>query len=268
MTNRFDWKPSISVMLPDFCGERMLDLRNNGIEFMELTGCRTDEFDGFDIRSKEIFKTASDFGVTIRSVHLPFYPTVDPASEIEDRRRLFVDMQSELLKICADKGAQIAVVHPSSEPYTEEKRSVNLDFAIDSLGKINEVARTNGIKLAIENLPRSCIARDSIEIRKIAKALPDAYFCFDSNHSLIDSNLDIITAMGSRIIATHISDYEFIDEMHLFPGEGKCIWQDIMKKLEEVNYQGTWNYEIKDCSSIPAKKFKSNFEDLLSGRIL
>jgi len=246
----------------------MEEFQNNGIRFMELTGCRTDEFDGFEIRSKEIFKTASDFGVTIRSVHLPFYPTIDPASEIESRRKLFVDMQSELIKICADRGAQIAVVHPSSEPYTEEKRAKNLEFAIDSLGNINEVAKANGIKLAVENLPRSCIARDCIEIRKISEALPDAYFCFDSNHSLIDSNLDIITAMGSRIIATHISDYEFIDEMHLFPGEGKCRWQDIMKKLEEVGYSGTWNYEIKDCSSVPAGKFRNNFENLLSGRIL
>jgi 3-methyl-2-oxobutanoate hydroxymethyltransferase len=107
-------------------------------------------------------------------------------------------------------------------------------WAIDSLKKLQKIIAANGMKLAIENLPRTCLGRDCADMKTLLDAIPDAYACFDSNHSLKDSNIDLVKTMGDRIIATHISDYDFIDERHLFPGEGQNGWQDIAKALEEV----------------------------------
>ncbi len=269
MTNRNNWQTSISVNLTDFSAERMKEFRENDINYMELTHGELEAFENFSEKSKYIFKCANNHGVTIRSVHLPFAPFAlfDPASADKKLRDNFLKYQSEILKISAERGAEIIVVHPSAEPYEEKSREMHLNYAIESIYVLHSLAKKSGVILAVENLPRTCMGRNCYDIKKIAAAIPDIHFCFDSNHSLTDKNSDIIKAMGNRIVATHISDYEFIDEMHLLPGEGKNNWQEIISCLEEADYKGTWNYEIRDCSDIPAKIFKENHRALLFGEI-
>ncbi len=270
MADRRDWPTSITVQLPAFTEACMADFEANGITFMELTGGNVGAFESYASRAAGIFKTAGAHGVKIRSVHLPFSPgaLVDPAALDRAVRASFLKIQTELLKISAAAGAEIAIIHPSLEPYAEENRPEHLKCAIDSLGNLNEVAKAEGVRLAVENLPRTCMGRDCFDLARIGEEIPDAYFCFDANHSLRDSNADIIKTMGSRIVATHISDYDFVDERHLFPGEGKVCWQEIMACLEEIGYTGTWNYEIKSGDEIPASIFTENRQKLISGEIL
>ena len=51
--------------------------------------------------------------------------------------------------------------------------------------------------------------------------------------------------MGGRIITLHVSDYDFVDERHLLPGEGKNPWGEILRALEEVGYDGRFTYEVR-----------------------
>lgn len=265
MTNRRDWQTSVSVALGAFNRERLEDLAKNQIRCIELTDGNLEHYNSYKQNAKGFFALAAEHSVKIRSVHLPFVPfnLIDPASTTPSVRNNFLEKQSEILKLSADCGAEIAVVHPSGEPYSEETRGENLKLAIDSISRLNEVAKASGIKLAVENLPRTCICRDCREIEAFAAAVPEVSFVFDSNHSLIDSNAQVIKAMGSRIVALHISDYEFIDEMHLLPGCGKVNWDEIMTCLEQVGYSGTWNYEIRNSADLPAKTFRENHLKLL-----
>ncbi len=269
MTNRNNWQTSISVSLTDFSAERMKDLQENDIHYMELTHGKLYAFENFSKKSKYIFETAKKHGVTIRSVHLPFSPfeLFDPAGADKQLRDNFLKYLSEILKISAERGAEIIVIHPSAEPYDEALREMHLNYAIESVSVLHRLAKQSGVILAVENLPRTCMCRNCYDIEKIAAAIPDIHFCFDSNHSLTDKNSEIIKTMGNRIVATHISDYEFIDEMHLLPGEGKNNWQEIISCLEKADYNGTWNYEVGNCSAVPAKIFKENHMALLSGEI-
>ena len=68
--------------------------------------------------------------------------------------------------------------------------------------------------------------------------------CFDLNHLLIESNIDFIRAVGSRIITLHVSDFDYIDECHLLPLEGKTDWTSIFRELEKVGYNGRFMYEV------------------------
>ncbi len=266
MTNRYNWNTGMSIMLPYFSDARMKELRENDINYMELTGGNIAHFEDFDKKAKNIFKTAENNGVKISSVHLPFSPfdKIDPASTDKEKRDNFLKIQSELVKISSDCGAEIAVVHPSGEPYKEENRDEHFKYSVNSIYELHELAKKEGIILAVENLPRTCICRDCKELDKMISEIPDIHFVFDSNHSLIDKNSEIIKTMGERIVALHISDYEFIDEMHLFPGEGKNDWKEIMSCLEQINYTGTWNYEIRQTENKSARLFKDNHKMLLS----
>jgi sugar phosphate isomerase/epimerase len=269
MTNRNDWQTSISTSIRRFSKERMLQLQKSDIHFVELGGGMLEYFENYSEVSNSIFKTAAEYDVTIRSVHLPFCPKkiIDPAGEDKTVRDNFVKEQIEIVKISADRGAKIAVVHPSTEPYRIELRDRHMSYSIEALSKVNETAQKCGILLAIENLPRTCLCRDCNEIKRFVDEIPNIYFCFDSNHSLIDDNTDIIKAMGEKIVATHISDYDFKDEMHVLPGKGKNDWEKIMRCLEEANYSGTWNYEASIGPDDNLKVFVDNRKALLSGEI-
>ncbi len=258
------WPLSISVRISEDMEERIRDLEANGIRYMELTASEITDFDDYEEKSLSVFETARAHGLKIRSVHLPFAPFsyMDPASTDPGMRERFTRAACEIIKISAKRGAELLVVHPSAEPYDEDKRAEHLRHSIESMCLLNDAAKREGVKLAVENLPRTCICRDSAELEVMKNALPDVFFCFDSNHSLRDDNTDIIKTMGDRIIALHISDYDFINERHLFPGEGLNDWNAIIRALEDVGYTGTWNYEIKDSAKVPASAFVENYQKL------
>ena len=55
--------------------------------------------------------------------------------------------------------------------------------------------------------------------------------------------VDFIKNVGDKIITTHISDYDFVNERHWIPGEGDIDWLELYNALKEVNYKGVWLYE-------------------------
>lgn len=269
MSSRMQWKTSVSVPPNGLNRKRMHELAAKGIYHIEFTASNYSMFESFLKSPQETAMIAKEEGVTIRSIHLPFAPfsEIDPAGTDPSVRNRFVEIQGAIVEAAASCGIEIAVIHPSGEPYKEEDRPEHMEYAIDSLKKLQKTVSANKMKLAIENLPRTCLGRDIKDMKAILDAIPDAYACFDTNHSLSDSNIDFIRTLGNRIIATHISDYDFIDERHLFPGEGKNPWQDIMTALEEVGYEGTWNYEIANSEAFAASVYKKNHDKLLSGEI-
>ncbi len=269
MTQRSLWQTGLSVNIPYFNAERMSELYENGIYFVELCSGKCEHFTDFKNTSVNLYKAAVDNNITVRSIHLPFSPfsLIDPASKDKCVRDEFFKIQSEIIKIAVQNGTKIAVVHPSGEPYKPEDRQDHLNFSVESMIKLHETAKNEGLVLAVENLPRTCILRDCDEIKYFIKNIPDIHFVFDSNHSLKDKNTDIIKAMGERIVTTHISDYDFIDERHLLPGDGKVCWQEIMSELEKVNYSGTWTYELNNTHLISAETIKTNHLKILDGTI-
>ena len=49
---------------------------------------------------------------------------------------------------------------------------------------------------------------------------------------------------GSRIITTHISDHDYVDERHWLPGEGKIDWMRLLAAFEKIGYDGVYNMEL------------------------
>ncbi len=82
----------------------------------------------------------------------------------------------------------MAVIHPSSEPIDERERGLYLKNAKASLKVLADRAQELGLILAVENLPRTCLCRDSEETAQILKSDDRLRFCFDVNHLLIDSH--------------------------------------------------------------------------------
>jgi len=68
--------------------------------------------------------------------------------------------------------------------------------------------------------------------------------CFDTNHLLSQPIKEFIEDIGDKIITTHVSDYDFKNERHWLPGEGKTNWIELIETLEKVGYNGPILYEL------------------------
>ena len=100
------------------------------------------------------------------------------------------------------------------------------------------------MRLAVENLPRTCLIRNSDEALYMFENNPDLYMVFDTNHCLMQDNTEFVNIVGEHIISLHVSDYDFIDERHVLPFDGKNDWKSIITALENKGYTGPWMYEV------------------------
>lgn len=192
-------------------------------------------------------KTAEKYGIELWSCHLPFYPFEDfDISTLErDARKKIVEYHGELIRKAADVGIDKFVIHPSGEPIEESERADRLNCAMESLSVLAEIAQKSGGTVAVEDLPRTCLGRDTDELCKLVSADDRLRVCFDMNHLLYDDNLEFIKSLGEKIITVHVSDYDFTNERHWLPGEGKNPWDAIYNGLKEVGYNGVWMYELR-----------------------
>lgn len=250
MTKRTDWPLALSVGPGSVNAASFDAMAAAGICQIELSsGDIGPYYDALDFpnKAKEIVSLAREHGVTVSSLHLPFAPfaKLDPASPKPAVRRYAVERQSELLRACGDAGIPLAVIHPSGEPYLPRWRENRMACAIETIGKLCEAAAAAGVTLCLENLPRTCLCRTSDEMLRFLRAVPDLRVVFDTNHSLKEDNVHYIRAVGEKIVTLHVSDYDFIDERHRLPGEGKNDWEAILSALEEVGYAGRFLYELR-----------------------
>lgn len=228
------------------CGKTMDDAlfaayAEAGIDAIEISIGRERVLEGVDL--SEVARLAKKHGVELWSYHLPF-PEYNLATRDEARRLAYVQRQSEHIKMASDMGIKHYVVHPSTEPIPDELRAERMAQSKKSLAALAEVAKKVGGVLCVENLPRTCLGKNSDEMSELVSSHPDLRICFDTNHLLGQDPIEFIKAVGDKIVTLHVSDYDFVDERHWLPGEGEMDWQAIYRALEEVGYEGAWLYEL------------------------
>lgn len=194
----------------------------------------------------DVRRFASETGVEVRSIHLPFLPFAsnDLSSLDAQVRKNTVANHAELIARAGEIGTHIAVVHPSGEPIPAVERADRLQYTQESLARLAEAAAKYGATVAVENLPRTCIGNCTAEMRFLLEADARLRLCFDTNHLLGEKNADYIRALGRYFINIHVSDYDFTDEKHWLPYEGKTDWVELVTLLEEAGYEGPFLYEV------------------------
>lgn len=195
---------------------------------------------------KKVYEYAKQYNINLWSFHLPFMPfdVIDISSTDAAMRKYTLDYYSEIIKKAADIGLDKFVVHPSGEPIPDEERAARMEASMDSLDKLAEIAHKNGAVIAVEDLPRTCLGNSAEDVLKLISANDKLRVCFDTNHLLMDNNMNFMDKLGDKIVTVHISDYDFINERHWLPGEGKLDWKAMMAKFKEIGYNGVWMYEI------------------------
>lgn len=252
------------------CSNKPLDengflaMKESGIEAIEIS---LSSYEGFNY--KKVKENADKFGIKLWSLHLPFMPfsEIDPSAS--DWRAKFGTIR--LFRDIIQKGSEIGIdkfiIHPSGEPIADKDREERMLGSMSSLYRLADIAAEEGSIICVENLPRSCLGRDSKEIKKLVSVNSKLRVCFDTNHLLKEDFSDFINNVGDKIVTTHISDYHFIDERHWLPGEGDLNWQKLYKELLAKGYKGPWLYELGFNPSDSIDRRVLNYKDFYNNAI-
>lgn len=228
------------------CGKELNDAtfaayRAAGITHMEISLPHT----GYaSLNYREVREIADRHGILLWSFHLPFSPFETLDISRKDLAKNSVAYLSELIQRASDIGIKTHIIHASGEPIAEEDRPERMKRSRESLCLLADVAKSCGSRIAVEDLPRTCLGRNSGDLLALTADHPDLCICFDTNHLLAEPVPDFIRAVGHKIVTTHVSDYDRLDEKHWLPGEGVTDWGELYRTLLEVGYTGPWLYEI------------------------
>lgn len=231
----------LSVYSKEINGSLFEQYSRAGVSAMELSRTYGEYL---ELDFKQIGRWADEYGVRLNSLHLPFSPfnVVDISSSETQKKTL--EIHSELIRKASDIGIGIFVVHSSAEPVAAAERAERMERAKESLSILAQTAAENGAVIAVEDLPRTCIGRNSQEILQLVAVDERLRVCLDMNHLLGETLPDFISKVGKKIVTTHVSDYDFLNERHWLPGEGDIDWQGVVGALNEVGYSGAWLYEV------------------------
>ncbi len=235
------------IGLSSCCGYEMteaglLELKNAGIEAIEY--CGGTDIDNFDFPNAR--KVCDAVGMTLWSIHSHMRPDFDISSLEKESNDAAIAELSELINRASAVGIDKVVVHPTHthEPFDQSTRGEKVKHAMQCLDTLAEYADKKGMRIALENLPRTCLGNTIEEHLTLLGANDKLRVCLDFNHSLIDNTADFIRAVGNKIITVHVSDRDNINERHWLPGEGVLDWKANIDALEEVGYNGVWMYEM------------------------
>lgn len=264
----------LGVSTPKAIDEEMFKLYSEaGVEQMEVSvNKELSEALDFDA----LLEWSKKYGVELYSFHLPFMPF----DQIDISRPDIAEKSVEYLKGYIEKGTKIGIdkyiIHPSGEPIAEEDRPMRMELSKKSLSVLAEYAHERGAVICVENLPRTCLGRDSKDILDLLSANDKLVACFDTNHLLGEDPIEFIKAIGDKIVTLHVSDYDFKNERHWLPGEGMVDWNSILKALSKIGYNGSWLYEINLDAPWTIKRprdltygdFAQNAKELFDGKPL
>lgn len=246
----------------DFGDERSIEiLKEAGFDAVDMSlFCMSYDdnvFNTADYRTRalEIRAHADRLGIPFHQAHACFgFDWTDHRAFAEQ----FYPKQVRALEIAGILGCQTVVVHPLHGPFAyrgheEELFEVNMKFYRSLL----PYAKEYGVKIALENMwqrdEKRKVIMDSAcssaaEFVRYLDTLNDEHFvaCLDLGHCGLvgEDPAQMIRALGhDRLQALHVHDNDLLRDQHTFPYLGKNDWEEIMKALAEIDYQGDLTME-------------------------
>lgn len=202
---------------------------------------------------------------SVWSLHLPYGRTVPSLGHMDishtnpEIRRNTIDVIRFSLDRLVALNARYLVIHPSAGAVEDDVREERLTFCRESLGEclkcLHKIQAHNPnmvpLRIAIENLPPKGLGRDSAELFGLLDSLdsPEFGICMDVNHANLGE--DIIEATRGykrRIVTTHISDNDGVNEKHWPPGKGVIPWKKWLSTLVATGYKGPLIYETSQSA--------------------
>lgn len=247
---------SIKGLISDFY-EQIKQAKELGFASIDVVLCECG-YEGTAEQVDELKKRIvflKETGLRFNNVHLPYGADWDISVLDESKREQVVQNVKNAVDWIEPLAPYCYVIHGSSGPVMDDERALRLVQLEKSVRELQKYTLT---PMAVENMPRTGILNTSKEMAEFASRMEKVDFCLDVNHFLRETPEDAILEIGDKVITTHISDHNFVDEKHWLPGKGKIAWQKVIQALEKVGYRGVFNYEVGP--DVTLKEVKENFD--------
>ena len=200
---------------------------------------------------RELSQCAAQQGVVFRQSHLPYYDVFgDPDPE---HRAWMEEMIRRSIEGSALLGVRWCVTHPATRwgGGRAECLAANLRYYTPLI----QFAESFGFGIALENdfgekNGQRFYCAEIGELVELVDAFhsPAVGICYDFGHAHLcgGSHTEKLLQIGSRLKAVHVQDNDGKTDGHRMPGEGNDDWQDAMRGLALIDYQGELTYEIQN----------------------
>ncbi len=217
--------------------------RNSKLRNLELSfGPYVEATDESEISREQTRALLREGRMRSASAHLPFYgggKSWDPSTLNETERKEVAGRFIDLIRDNADIMAPFVTLHASNQPPLEE-HPARIDQVCKTIEDMIPLAEELGFSINVEYLPRTCVGNSAEELQTITARFDPKHvgICLDVNHVMDRWRElpDIIAVLASRIRSFHINDYDGVDEMHWFPGQGIHDWPAIMKQIRTIDH--------------------------------
>lgn len=235
--------------------QKVKAIKSCGFDYAELS---TEEGDILLSRgnikqtAKEFKKHLDNEGLTVLQGHLKLFCNI-----CQDNNQPVLDELKRWIELYTLLGIKNMVLHCGEIQGKSDKDL--LPIRISALNQLVSEIESSEHYICLENLVIS--AKTSQPLKEIIKEVnsKNLAICLDTGHlnlhNGIESQYDFIKNSGSLLRALHITDNEGVYDQHLLPYSiakddspdkhcHRVDFEEVMKGLSEINYQGYFNFEI------------------------
>lgn len=210
--------------------------------------------------ANELKKVADGCGVIFNQAHAPMHSSYIDEAKTAKAYELIV----RSMEIAAIAGVKNIIVHPKQHLEYPENKEILRHQNIEFYNSLLDVSKDWGINILTENMWRT---KGTNSILHSVCAPPEEFLdyvdmmqsdrfgaCLDIGHTYLvhEDTPQMIRTLGHRIWGLHVHDVARDDDLHTMPFFGSINnWEEIMKTLAEVGYQGDLTFELKALDNIP-----------------
>ena len=242
------WSQFCYDMSPE---DAVLEFLRNGLDAMELS----DEH-GFELlsRDEDVVKTGRAFAAFLKEHHFSvpqghLWLKIKLCEDPDAMERLFrwVDLYEAI-------GIRNMVLHCDPLSNTDLSFDERIARNAERLRELAAYIEGRDICICLENLRAFTTSAD--HLLSVIEQVGSEQFgvCLDTGHLNLtekDQRAFILRA-GKRLRALHIADNEGERDQHMMPfGRGNVDFEEVVRVLREVGYEGLFNLEIPGESHVP-----------------
>jgi sugar phosphate isomerase/epimerase len=235
-------------------------IKRAGFDSVDMSLFRMDQDDNEFVKddwkkvAKEYKSIIDQVGIPCSQAHAPHIFEFGNDSILKE---VAIPRIKRSIEIASIMGAHCIVIHPLHHLDYKTREKEIRELNIKYMKELVPVAKDLGVIIGFENMWQRDLTTGKIiaNVGGFAKELAEdvdkinsdwVKVCLDVGHcSLVGEEAkDAIHLLGKeRIIALHVHDNDYCEDLHTLPYLGKMNWAEIMKALSGIGYEGDLTYE-------------------------
>ncbi|CAG7617945.1 sugar phosphate isomerase/epimerase family protein [Paenibacillus allorhizosphaerae] len=223
--------------------------------------------DDWEWQFEAIGNEANKHGIEFSQSHMPFYDPFHPADPYytdPELRAWFESMCERAYYASSALGVKWAVVHGFTAFDKNGASKASKQQTIAYYSPYLELAKRLGVGIAFENMYDAVgpvfqrrYTASYEELVDLVQSFHDEAvgICWDFGHAnmMKYDQCEALRYIGKHLKATHVSDNFGEADTHQLPFMGTAPWEDIMKTLAEIGYNGDLTFEVYGATNhLPA----------------